>query len=342
MEAKSQNVRRHSYVPVQGIEEIDIPLATLQMMYLLMLKIRRFEEKIVELYPAQDMRTPVHLYIGQEAIATGVCLNLRKDDYIFSNHRGHGHCIAKGMDLKPMMAEFYGRKTGCCKGKGGSMHIVDPENGILGTSAIVGGGLPLAVGAALASVMKENGRISVAFFGDGAVDEGSFHESLNFASLKKLPVLFVCENNFYATSSHQSVRQPSDDIAQLAEGYRIPGVSIDGNDVITVFKTAQKAVKLARSGKGPTLIECKTYRWKGHVGPDCDVEKGCRPKEELEQWIKRCPVKWFKELLLNENLMSESEMSQVAKLVDEEIEEAVVFAKNSPFPEERELLEDVY
>lgn len=318
------------------------PPATLRQMYLLMLKIRRFEEKVVELYPAQDMRSPVHLYIGHEAIAAGVCLNLRKDDYVFSNHRGHGHCIAKGMDMKPMLAEFYGKKTGCCRGKGGSMHLVDPERGILGTSAIVGGGLPLAVGAALAAVMQGSDRVSVAFFGDGAVDEGSFHESLNFASLKKLPVVFVCENNFYATNSHQSARHSGDGIACLAEGYTMPGVCVDGNDVIAVFETAQKAVNLARSRKGPTLMECRTYRWKAHVGPDCDVEKGCRPREELEQWIKRCPIKQFGRLLLDENVMSEPEMLKLTGQVDKEIEEAVIFARNSPFPDPKELYEDVY
>mgnify|MGYP001593117573 CR=1 FL=1 len=311
-------------------------------MYLLMLRIRKFEEKVVELYPAQDMRSPVHLYIGHEAIATGVCLNLRKDDYVSSNHRGHGHCIAKGMDMRLMLAEFYGKKTGYCKGKGGSMHLVDPENGVLGTSAIVGGGLPLAVGAALASVMQGNERVSVAFFGDGAVDEGSFHESLNFASLKKLPVVFVCENNFYATNSHQSARHSNNDIACLAEGYMMPSVCVDGNDVITVFETARNAINRARSGKGPTFMECRTYRWKAHVGPDCDVEKGCRPREELDQWVKRCPVKRFRELLLDENVLSESEMLELARQVDEEIEEAVIFAKNSPLPSPTELYEDVY
>ncbi|MGR3294653.1 MAG: thiamine pyrophosphate-dependent dehydrogenase E1 component subunit alpha [Candidatus Bathyanammoxibius sp.] len=321
---------------------VDLPSSTLREMYRQMLRIRRFEEKLVELYPAQDMRTPVHLCLGQEAVAVGVCLNLKKEDYMCSNHRGHGHCIAKGTDMKSMMAEFYGRKTGCSRGRGGSMHLVDPERGILGPSAIVGGGLPIAVGTALASSLRKDGRISVVFFGDGAVDEGVFHESLNFASFKKLPVFFVCENNFYATNSHQSARQPTDNIVGLAKGYSIPSERVDGNDVTAVFKAARDAVKRVRSGEGPVFLECRTYRWKGHVGPDCDVEKGCRPREELERWVKRCPVKSFEELLLNENVMSKSEMNQVARLVDEEIEAAVSFGRNSPFPDKDELMDHVY
>ncbi|MEE9487251.1 MAG: thiamine pyrophosphate-dependent dehydrogenase E1 component subunit alpha [Candidatus Brocadiales bacterium] len=321
---------------------VDLPSSTLREMYRQMLRIRRFEEKLVELYPVQDMRTPVHLCLGQEAVAVGVCLNLKKEDYMCSNHRGHGHCIAKGTDMKSMMAEFYGRKTGCSRGRGGSMHLVDPERGILGTSAIVGGGLPIAVGTALASSLRKDGRISVVFFGDGAVDEGVFHESLNFASFKKLPVFFVCENNFYATNSHQSARQPTDNIVGLAKGYSIPSERVNGNDVTAVFKAARDAVKRVRSGEGPMFLECRTYRWKGHVGPDCDVEKGCRPREELERWVRRCPVKSFEELLLNENVMSKSEIDQVAKQVDEEIEAAVSFGRNSPFPDKDELMDHVY
>ncbi len=335
-------MKLQSYQEVEERVGADIPSSTLRDMYRQMLRIRRFEEKLVELYPIQDMRTPVHLYIGQEAVAVGVCLNLEKEDYVSSNHRGHGHCIAKGTDMKLMMAEFYGRKTGCSKGKGGSMHLVDPERGILGTSAIVGGGLPTAVGAALASSMRNDGRISTVFFGDGAVDEGVFHESLNFASFRKLPVLFVCENNLYATNSHQSARQPTDNIAGLAKGYMIPSESIDGNDVIAVFKATRNAVKRIRGGKGPVFLECRTYRWKGHVGPDCDVEKGCRPKEELEEWTRRCPIRLFKDLILDENIISKSEMGQISEQINEEIEAAVSFGRSSPFPDKDELLDHVY
>ncbi len=307
-----------------------------------MLKIRRFEEKIIDVYPAQDMKTPVHLYIGEESIAAGVCSNLKKDDYIFSTHRNHGHCIAKNIDIKYLMAELYGKVTGCSKGKGGSMHPVAPECGILGTSAIVGGGIPLAVGTALATQLNKDGRVSVAFFGDGAADEGTFHESLNFASLKKLPVVFVCENNFYATNSHILARQPHDNIAKRAEGYNIQGIQVDGNDVLVVYEIAKEAIQKARSGGGPTFIECKTYRWKGHVGPECDYEKGCRPKEELEEWMTVCPIDKYENYLEKDRVITDIEYKAIVKQIDEEIESALRFGKESPFPDERELFEDVY
>lgn len=319
-----------------------IPPETLRQLYEVMLRIRRFEEKVIEVYPLQDMKTPVHLCIGEEAIAAGVCMNLRNDDYVFTTHRSHGHNIAKGTDMKLIMAEFYGRKTGCSKGKGGSMHICSPEDGILGTSAIVGGGIPIAVGTALASVMKGVDTVSVPFFGDGATDEGTFHESMNFASLKKLPVIFVCENNFYATNSPQSARQPHDNISIRAEGYAMPGIQIDGNDIVAVYETAREAVDRARAGGGPTLIECRTYRWKGHVGPDCDVEKGCRPRDEHDMWLKKCPVERARKLFLENRIMSEKEMKNLLEKINKEIDEAVEFGRSSPFPDAHELFEDVY
>ena len=311
-------------------------------MYSTMLRIRLFEEKIVELYPEQEMKCPVHLYIGQEAVAAGVIANLEKKDYVFSNHRGHGHCIAKGSDMKSLMAEFYGRITGSSRGKGGSMHIVDVENGILGTSAIVGGGIPHAVGAALASKLKGEDRISVAFFGDGAVDQGTFYESMNFASLKRLPVVFVCENNFYATNSPQSARHPTCQVAATASSYGMEGVCVDGNDVLSVYRASREAVSRARRGGGPTLIEATTYRWKGHVGPDCDYEKGCRPRAELMEWMERCPIKGFREYLLDSGVLAEEELSRIRNNIEKEIDEAVAFAKNSPLPSEEELFSDLY
>lgn len=302
-----------------------------------MVFIRRFEEKIIEVYGAEDMKSPVHLYIGQEAVGAGVCANLRRDDYIFTTHRSHGHCLAKGMAARDLYAEFYGRVTGCCRGKGGSMHPAFPALGIHGTTAIVGGGIPLAAGTALASRLQNTDRVSVVFFGDGASDQGAFHEVLNFAALKKLPLLLVCENNFYATSSPLSARQPHPDIYLRAGGYGIPGVSVDGNDVIAVYLAAQEAVDRARRGDGPTLLECKTYRWRGHVGPDCDWEKGCRPKEELEDWMNRCPVESFKKRLSAWGAADEAWQQTLVKDIDAELDQALQFARESAFPAPEEV-----
>ena len=320
----------------------DIPPTLLRQMYVTMLKIRKFEERVAELLFEEDIKCPTHLYIGQEAVAVGVCANLRKDDYVFSTHRSHGHYIAKGGDLKSLMAELFCRRTGCSKGKGGSMHIVAPEVGFLGSSSIVGGSLPLAVGTALASDIRDDGRVSVTFFGDGATDEGVFHECLNFASLQKLPVIFICENNLYSTHLRLSFRQPADNIYKKAEGYMMPGIRIDGNNVIEVFRASREAVERARNGEGPTLIECRTYRWRAHVGPWHDLDFWFRTKEEVESWIAKCPIKRHKELLLNPEILSESEEEQITKQIDEEIEEALIFAKESPFPDESELTEDVF
>lgn len=311
-------------------------------MYASMLRIRLFEERIVALYPEQEMQCPVHLCIGQEAIAAGVCLNLEKRDYVFSNHRGHGHCLAKGSAMRPLLAEFYGKKTGCSAGKGGSMHVIDVDNGILGTSAIVGGGIPMGVGAALASSLRSDDRVTVIFFGDGASEEGVFYESFNFAALKKLPVVFVCENNFYATNSPQSARQASCKIVNTAAIFDAHGVCVDGNDVTAVHEAAKAAVNKARAKGGPSLIEAITYRWKGHVGPEADYEKGCRPKDELFEWLDKCPLKAFKARLLDSGAMTEEEMSEVAALINEEIDDAVAFAKQSPHPEAADLLTGAY
>lgn len=319
-----------------------IPKKTLVNLYRSMLEIRRFEEKIVSVYCDQDMKTPVHLYIGQEAIAAGVCANLRREDYVFSTHRSHGHYLAKGGDMKRLTAELYGRTTGCSRGKGGSMHVVDPEVGVCGSTAIVGGNIPLSVGAALASVLRKSKQVAVSFFGDGAVDEGAFHESLNFASLKSLPVVFVCENNFYATHSHQSKRQPHDHIYKLAKHYLMPGVRVDGNDVLKVFVTAREAVTRARKGNGPTLMECRTYRWKGHVGPECDIKLGYRMQKELDRWMKRCPIRRFEKNLVSQGLMKKQDIDWITRKIDREIDDAFVFGKESRHPDRSELVEDVW
>jgi pyruvate dehydrogenase E1 component alpha subunit len=307
-----------------------------------MLLIRRFEELIVEVYGEQEMKTPVHLYIGEEAVAAGVCAHLEDSDYIFTTHRSHGHCLAKGVSPVSLLAEFYGRKTGCCHGRGGSMHPASPEHGVLGTSAIVGGGIPLAAGAALAAKMRGDGRVSVAFFGDGATEEGAFHETLSFASLHRLPVVFVCENNFYATTSPLTARQPHADIYRHAEAYDIPALHIDGNDVLAVFHAAGEAVARARACEGPTLIEAKTYRWKGHVGPECDHEKGCRPISDLHVWERRCPVERFREYLLRERIVTGAELEELESELREALARALREAHEAPLPDPSELADHVY
>ncbi|HDZ76689.1 MAG TPA: thiamine pyrophosphate-dependent dehydrogenase E1 component subunit alpha [Candidatus Omnitrophica bacterium] len=307
-----------------------------------MQKIRLFEERIVMLYPEQEIKTPVHLCIGQEAIASSVCYYLKKEDIVFSNHRSHGHCIAKGLELQSIMAELYGKDTGCCSGKGGSMHLVSPERGIFATSAIVGGGIPLATGAALSLKLKKTKNIAVVFFGDGAVEQGVFYESLNFAALKKLPILFVCENNFYATNSPLSARQPLDNIYKRGEAFGIKGVRCDGNDAISMIDKASKLIKKIRHGSGPFILECRTYRWKAHVGPDCDFDKGCRPLVELESWMKRCPVKRIENYILKNKIATREKLNIIRSKIEEEIDSAVRFAKNSDFPNSKDLYSNVY
>lgn len=308
----------------------------------MMVLIRRFEEKIIEVYGLQDMKSPVHLYIGQEGIAAGICAHLTREDYIFTTHRSHGHCLAKGMDPKELYAEFYGRVTGCCRGKGGSMHPAAPALGIPGATSIVGGSIPLAAGAGLASQMRGDGKVSVAFFGDGAADQGVFHEALNFASLKKLPVLFVCENNYYATNSPLSARQPHPDIYLRAAGYGMPGVGLDGNDVLAVYQAGQEAVHRARRGDGPTLLECKTYRWRGHVGPECDWEKGCRPREELMDWMSRCPIESFCRGLIAWGVVDQQWYDRLQEEIAAKLDQALQFARDSASPALDELYQHIY
>ena len=308
-----------------------------------MLLIRRFEEKIIELYPEQQMRTPVHLCIGQEAVAAGVCAHLRREDTIFSTHRNHGHCLAKGMEPRKLLAEFYGKKTGCSGGRGGSMHPADPSVGIPGTSAIVGGGIPLAVGAAWAARMQGKSQVAVTFFGDGATEEGTFHESLNFAALKKIPVIFVCENNGYATASPFASRQPAHiPIADKAAGYGIPGVRLDGNDVEEVYRAAGEAVSRARQGQGPTLIEALTYRWMAHVGPVDDTASGHRPAAELAEWRQRCPVQRLRRRLRTAGLLDEEQESRLCADINRELAAAVIYAQESEPPATEDLLHYVF
>jgi pyruvate dehydrogenase E1 component alpha subunit len=304
-----------------------------------MLEIRSFEEKVFELYAQNFVPGTIHLYLGEEAVAVGVCSALRKDDYITSTHRGHGHCIAKGADLKRTMAEILGKKTGYCKGKGGSMHIADFTIGMLGATAVVGAGLPIAAGAGLSVKLRKTDQIVACFFGEGASNQGTFHESVNMASIWKLPVIFVCENNLYAMGTRQSRVMAIENVADRAVAYGIPGVVVDGNNVLAVYEATQKAIERARKGEGPTLIECKTYRLKGHSRVD---PAKYRPKEEVEEWLAKDPIKRFKEKLMQTNTLTEPEFQQIEKKVSAEIEEAVKFAMESPYPSPEEALEDIY
>ena len=308
-------------------------------MYKRMLEIRFFEEKVFDLYAQNLVPGTIHLYLGEEAVAVGVCSLLKKDDYITSTHRGHGHCIAKGAELKRTMAEILGKKTGYCKGKGGSMHIADFKIGMLGATAVVGAGLPIAVGAGLSAKLRKTDQVVACFFGEGASNQGTFHESINMASIWKLPVIFVCENNLYAMGTRQSTVMAIENVADRAVAYGIPGVVVDGNDVLAVYEATQRAVERARKGEGPTLIECKTYRHKGHSRVD---PAKYRPKEEVEEWLAKDPIKRFKEKLLQTNNLTEAEIQQIEKEVSAEIEEAVKFAMGSPYPAPEEALEDVY
>ena len=311
-------------------------------LYKKMIEIRLFEEKIQDLYARGLVPGSVHLYIGQEAIATGVCAHLRKEDYITSTHRGHGHLIAKGADLKFMMAELFGRKTGYCKGKGGSMHIADFDLGILGSNGIAGGGIPIAVGAGLSSKMRGTDQVAVCFFGDGASNNGTFHEGLNFASVHRLPVVFVCENNLYGISVSQKQHQAIKDISIRSVAYNMPGITIDGNDVLAVYQTSGEAIQRARAGEGPTLVECKTYRWRGHYEGDPNQGRRYRTLEEIQAWIKKCPIKRFEEKLVKEKVLNKNKMMHIRNEVEGRIEEAVTFANQSPFPDPQDIYEDVY
>lgn len=311
-------------------------------LYTLMLKIRLAEEAVAECYLKQEITMYIHLYIGQEAIATGICMHLKKGDFIFSNHRSHGHFVARGGGLKPLFSELFGRLTGCSKGKGGSMHLVDAAKGYMGSSSIVAGNIPISVGCALAFKLSGTRNIAVSFFGDGAVDEGVFYESLNFAALKNLPVLFVCENNFYAICSHQLKRQSSDNIFEKARVFGVSSKRLDGNDVLKIYTEAGKIIKGMREGGGPYLLECRTYRWMGHAGPKEDWELGYRTKEELNYYKTRCPIKRLEKLLFKKKILNEHLRLKIRASILKEIEEAKTFARKSPWPKRSHLLKDVF
>jgi len=311
-------------------------------LYEKMVTIRLFEEKIQDLYARGLVPGLVHLYIGEEAVATGVCANLKKEDYITSTHRGHGHVIAKGAELKYMMAELFGKKTGYCKGKGGSMHIADVNSGILGANGIAGGGIPIAVGAGLSAKMRKTDQVTACFFGDASSNNGTFHEGLNFASVHHLPVIFICENNLYGISVSQKQHQTIQDISIRAIAYNMPGITVDGNDVLAVYEASGKAIQRARAGEGPTLVECKTYRWRGHHEGDPNQGRRYRTIEEVKEWMEKCPIKRFEEKLVGEKTLNKVKRKKIWEEIGKEIEEAVEFANQSPFPDHHDIYEDVY
>ena len=307
-----------------------------------MLRIRLFEEKIQELYLAGYIPGSMHLSTGQEAIPVGVCMNLQKDDYLLSSHRGHGHMLARGAEYTYMMAELYGRRTGYCKGKGGSMHFAHVKIGVLGTNGIVGGGIPIATGVGFSSKYLKNNRITACFFGDGAAETGAFHEGLNFAAVLKVPVIFIIENNQYAISVPRRLSDCLEDLSIRATGYGMPGESVDGNDVIAVYGAARRAVHRARSGEGPTLIECKTYRWHGHHAGEPRDGLIYRSQEEIDTWKKKCPIQRLKSALMEEKIIAASDIEKIEREFEQELEKAIAYANESPFPNEGDLLQDVY
>ncbi len=309
----------------------------LQAMYAVILRIRLVELKIEELYPQDEMKTPIHLCIGQEAVPAGVCANLTKDDYVFSNHRGHGHYIAKGGDLKAMISELFCRETGCSKGRGGSMHLIDTSVGFMGSSSIVGGSIPIATGAALSSILRKDKRVSVVFFGDAASEEGVLFESMNFAALKKLPVVYVCENNFYSVCSHQSARQANSDISSRPRAFDIPSCRIDGSDVMEVYDASKKAVDNARSGRGPSFLECRAYRWRGHAGAGDPQKDYYRKQDEWGEWMAKDPLKNFEDALIKNKTLTALEIKAIRETIDKDISGAFEFAERSPLPKKEEL-----
>jgi pyruvate dehydrogenase E1 component alpha subunit len=297
-----------------------------------MLRIRRVEEALADRYAEQEMRCPMHLCIGQEAIAVGVCAALSPDDAVFSNHRAHGHYLAKGGDLKAMVAELYGRATGCCGGRGGSMHLIDLDVGFLGATPIVGGTVPLAVGSAWASSLRQDGRITVVFFGDGCFEEGVVHESMNFAALHKLPVIFVCENNNFSVYTHLDERQPERPIYRVAEAHGITAYTGDGNNVEEVLAISRTAIDLARQGQGPQFMELHTYRWREHCGPNFDDHLNYRTLQEIEAGMNGCPIAGYTSKLEQEHADARTRIAQFEAELREEIADAFEFALSSAEP----------
>jgi TPP-dependent pyruvate/acetoin dehydrogenase alpha subunit len=310
-------------------------------LYRQMVLIRQFDQLALEHRLAGRIYGVVHPYIGQEAIAVGICAALRRDDRIVSTHRGHGHCIAKGADINRMMAELYGRRDGYCRGKGGSMHIADFSIGMLGANGIVGAGIPIAAGAALAAAMDGKEGVAVSFLGDGATGQGVFHEVLNLAATWRLPLVCVCENNLYASDAAGSEIHAVENMVDRAGAYGIPGLAVDGNDVLAVHNAAESAVAGARAGKGPTLIECKTYRWGVHSQRGVRIPE-TRPSDEIARWREHDPIASFERRLTELAVMRPGDAERIARDVQDQIAEAVQFAEHSPFPEPVDAVADVF
>lgn len=311
--------------------------------YRSMFLIRRSEEEIADLSLGQEIKTPVHLAIGQEAIAVGISSSLTSDDKIYSGHRGHAHYLALGASLNGLFAEVMGKETGVCKGMGGSMHLYDPDVGFHGSVPIVGGTIPIAVGAALACKYDNEGAIALCYFGDGAAEEGVLHESLNLAKTMELPILFICENNLYSSHLDIDLRQPSNRISRFAEAHKIGITLLDGNDVISISASIKEVIKKMRASGGPHFLEAVTFRWRGHVGPDINLDVGVRrSKKELEAWMKRDPIERLKLAILHEKQSLAEEIAEIENDVNTKINEAIKFAKLSPYPPSKNLLDFVY
>jgi len=308
-------------------------------MYQRMRLIREFENRVSGLFAQGKVPGFVHLYAGEEAIGVGVCSQLNDDDFITSTHRGHGHCIAKGVDVKGMMAELYGKAPGACKGKGGSMHIADVDKGMLGANGIVGAGGPLACGSALMAQVKGTDQVTICFFGDGAAEQGTIHESMNLASIWNLPVVFVCENNGYAQTTPAHYHCAAEDIADRATAYDIPGFSVDGTDIFAVAEAAAEAIARARRGEGPTLVECKAFRYYGHFEGD---NLSYFTEEERARNRERDPIDKFKEGVLERGLLSEEDLDRIDAWAEKSIDDAIEFAEEAPYPDPEDCLTDVY
>jgi len=305
-----------------------------------MLEIRYFEERVGALWRRGMLPGSVHLYVGEEAVAVGVCINLRQDDYVTSTHRGHGHLLAKGGNMSKLMAELYGKKDGYCRGKGGSMHAAAFDIRMIGANPIVGAGIPIAAGLGLSIKMRKTDQVCACFFGDGASNQGTFHEGINFAAIWKLPVVFVCENNLYGVSVPVSKSTPVVDIASRAVGYGIPGKVVDGMDVLAISDTAAEAVERARKGLGPTLLECKTYRYEGHSRGD-PAFGVYRTRDEVEAWKKRDPIEKLRQHLVSSGYITLEQDQEIRDSIASAVEEAVRFAEESPYPPLEDALRDV-